>query len=445
MKILEFTPYIYLSNFKKFKRNPTGFGIGLPELFTALSIYNNVYVFTYVYHNKQINSLINKSVNFNLINYSLLELISNFNLNSFPNTYWYISQYVDNEIYPFYLFKFLFKECLIGYLEKIIKKINPDIIQIHGIGLDYIPFIEVAYNSNIPFVLTLHGLNFFDSNIKLYSKKEIEKDIIEFINYQKYHITTVSTGVQKQIIKNFNILNPEFIEVVNDGTDFYNWERNFNKALLRKKFSIDNDKFVIISVGNISSRKNQKFVVDALLKMKRKERNKILYIILGEDTQDMFLSQYIKSIGIEENVKIMGFRDREELIKYYCISDLLVQPSTSEGFGSPFLEAFSCGIPVLTFSDLDAVEDLYSENAMVLISKRNYNDFIKSIFYIMNRKYDQNKIINHGLKFSWNNIAKDYQNVFREAQLKYSQRSKNFKKDFMKFLKERGINSYDNK
>ena len=52
--------------------------------------------------------------------------------------------------------------------------------------------------------------------------------------------------------------------------------------------------------------------------------------------------------GVRENVDFAGFQEYEALIAKIKASKVLVLPSSREGFGMVVIEAFACGVPVVT-------------------------------------------------------------------------------------------------
>jgi len=56
-------------------------------------------------------------------------------------------------------------------------------------------------------------------------------------------------------------------------------------------------------------------------------------------------------IGIYTNVEFAGFQDYGSLIGKIKASKVFVLPSSREGFGMVVIEAFACGIPVITVKE----------------------------------------------------------------------------------------------
>src|SRR5690606_20103569 len=83
-------------------------------------------------------------------------------------------------------------------------------------------------------------------------------------------------------------------------------------------------------------------------------KSKIHWNIGGTGSYLIDLKVLVKELGIEDNVTFHGFIPDEELPSFYNSNDIFVlctreqANSTSvEGFGLVFLEAQSCGIPVI--------------------------------------------------------------------------------------------------
>ncbi len=130
---------------------------------------------------------------------------------------------------------------------------------------------------------------------------------------------------------------------------------------LRKELGVKNDDLLLISVGELSERKNQIVVLKALdvIKYTNPELfTKIKYIIVGQGILESRYKEYITSRRLETNVLLLGFRsDIPELLKS---SDLFVFPSIQEGLPVALMEAMSSGIDVVC-SNIRGNTDLVKE------------------------------------------------------------------------------------
>jgi len=67
----------------------------------------------------------------------------------------------------------------------------------------------------------------------------------------------------------------------------------------------------------------------------------------------------VMELGLQDNVKFMGYVSNEEKLRILSASQALVFPSLCEGFGLVILEAFSQEKPVLV-SDVRPLSDIVS-------------------------------------------------------------------------------------
>jgi glycosyltransferase involved in cell wall biosynthesis len=80
-------------------------------------------------------------------------------------------------------------------------------------------------------------------------------------------------------------------------------------------------------------------------------QNVPLYLVIaGEGKEDRHLRQLADSY-LPGRVRFLGKVAREEMYRFYSAGDLFVFPGIRESLGMVFLEAQSCGLPVVAFAD----------------------------------------------------------------------------------------------
>ena len=83
-------------------------------------------------------------------------------------------------------------------------------------------------------------------------------------------------------------------------------------------------------------------------------------MIVGDGDLKVSLQDYVDQIGAE-SVRFFGFQNRDQIVKYYTISDLLVLPSVRETWGIVVNEAMCFGLPVIVSDQVGAGMDLVSD------------------------------------------------------------------------------------
>lgn len=400
-------PYIYYPKIKSFSRNKTGFGMVTWEIAKRFAARGDeVYILT----STLCNSCTAEGVN--IIGLSIGDLFKN-------------AKYSKLLFYLFLLNKSggkgrarlaLFKNLLIeGYVSKVIKIINPDIIHIHGLGLSTLSFINPVSKLGESIIITLHGINSLDENIPISSyERKFEQKILKFLSQKNnVYITHISSGIKNIIENSFNTKQKDHFLLVPNGVDCNKFALDIGRKEIKKKYRVPINKKILLNVNSLGKCKNQIFILKTLNNMNFKVKNNIILYLIGEGPGRENLEDYLHSHKLEENVKLLGFKEGKELVEYYNMADLSVITSTSEGFGLPMIESFAAGVPVLTFSDLEAAKDLYNPNCMKLVKNRDVNEFGEAIKKALSMNWNRSIIKEHAKKFSWESAIDKYDDVYK--------------------------------
>ena len=112
-------------------------------------------------------------------------------------------------------------------------------------------------------------------------------------------------------------------------------------------------KSVIISVGRLVHRKGQDQLISALPEIKSKIAN-VHLVLVGIGPYQEYLEKLATQLGVREDITFIGRINYADLPKYICLGDIFAMPSRSrffglevEGLGIVYLEASSCGLPVV--------------------------------------------------------------------------------------------------
>jgi glycosyltransferase involved in cell wall biosynthesis len=105
-----------------------------------------------------------------------------------------------------------------------------------------------------------------------------------------------------------------------------------------------------IFVGRLIKEKNVDTLIKAtaLLKSKFPE---LKCCIVGDGPEKKALVELAKNANVYKNIEFAGFQEYRPLIGKIKASKVLVLPSSREGFGMVVIEAFACGVPVVTVNE----------------------------------------------------------------------------------------------
>lgn len=105
----------------------------------------------------------------------------------------------------------------------------------------------------------------------------------------------------------------------------------------------------ILGLGTLQPRKNFVRLIRAYDRL-RHERNLPHQLVIGGGRGWLYeeIDACIESLGLQEQVRLIGFVQDDDLPALYTAADVFAFPSLYEGFGIPILEAMACGTPVVT-------------------------------------------------------------------------------------------------
>lgn len=244
-------------------------------------------------------------------------------------------------------------------------------------------------------IYTAHGFHFF--------KGSPLKNWLFFYPIEKYlsKYTDILITINKE---DFTLAKSKFYaskvyKVPGVGIDTKKYiECNVDKDSYRKKLGINISDFVIISVGELSERKNHSTIIKAISKL---DNPNIKYLIAGIGNKKKDLEDLICKLHLEEKVFLLGFRsDIPELC--HC-ADIYAFPSKREGLGLAAIEGMASGLPLLS-SNINGIND-YSINGKTGFSypPEDYIGFSKGIEYFFKNPIRRHEIGNINI-----NIAKKY-------------------------------------
>lgn len=153
--------------------------------------------------------------------------------------------------------------------------------------------------------------------------------------------------------KRFNVKRVEYIHGIGMNTDRLRLARG--ETDIRTELGLDKKAFVVLSIGELNTNKNQKTIIQAIAKL---EAPDIHYILCGKGDQLENLQGMAKTYGIQDKVHFLGYR--KDVVDICSQADVYVMPSRREGLGIAALEAMYCGMPLVTSNVqglVDIVED----------------------------------------------------------------------------------------
>ncbi len=275
-----------------------------------------------------------------------------------------------------------------------IKKYNPDVIHLHNLHGYYInigilfQYLKKEFRGKI--IWTLHDCWAFTGHCAYFDyvrceewkkeckrcvqKKEYPKCVgISNSNNNFFKKKQLFTGIDNLIIvtpsqwladlvKN-SFLKEYKVKVIHNGID----TRIFKKieTNIKSRYNLK-DKKIILGVAAIWDRRKG---LDYFIELSNKLDNSYQIVVIGiNKEQKQQLPQNIIGILKTSSVK--------ELIEWYSVADIFVNPTLEDNYPTTNLEAIACGTPVITFNTGGSLESAIFYGKVV---NKNIDELIRAI------------------------------------------------------------------
>jgi glycogen synthase len=163
----------------------------------------------------------------------------------------------------------------------------------------------------------------------------------------------------------------------------------------------------ILFVGNIAGSKGIGSLVKAVLALKeRYPKISLRAIGKGDGEFLQHLERMVDSAGAQNNVDFRGYVPYEELPEHYGWCDFFAGPSTYEpGPGNIYLEAMSCGRPVIACDTAGTPEVVLDQRTGLLVSPNNLDALINAIVELSDNKNVRERLAENGRQWIEENFS----------------------------------------
>lgn len=289
-------------------------------------------------------------------------------------------------------------------LKNLINEYKPNIIHSSGFRADLL----ISTFNNQPKLSTVHNYPQLDYPTE-YGK------ITGYFLYKTHTYIlkkfTLCIACSKSVHDNLtDIFNLKSISYIENGIDPIIFKPTNEKISLRKKYDLDIDKKIWISVGNINYRKNTIFLINYW----KRNIDKDILLIIGDGP---LYQEYKNSTKEYNNILMLGKKKPSAIIELLQLSDYYISASKAEGLPMAAIEGLSCGLPVI-LSDIPPHQELLNKSKHNLIgdifSLKEDTNLMKS-----KEKLEENKenIKENCREFILNNLtsqlmAEKYYNIY---------------------------------
>lgn len=245
------------------------------------------------------------------------------------------------------------------------------------------------YYDSTRMIYTAHGFHFFKGNnpLKNFLFRNIERYVARYtdtlitINKEDY-----VAAKKFKLKKNGTV---EYVPGVGIDIDRINAIQG-NKEELCKELNIPVDSILLLSVGELSKRKNHEVIVRLLNQLP----DNIHYVICGQGQLENYLLDLAQKLKVNSRLHLLGYRTNIPQIMKSC--DIFVFPSLQEGLPVALMEAMACGLPCVASEirgNIDLIEDGVNSSLCNPIEYKEFLNSVKSINKEIGDKFGKLNII----------------------------------------------------
>ena len=292
-----------------------------------------------------------------------------------------------------------------GYsVPAILDKVKPDLF--------FSPDGFLSLRTEVKQVSVIHDINFEHRPLDLpKAYRKYYRTYFPQFAKKSDQIITVSEYSANDIASKYEIDRKKIHVAYNGANEAFKPLNEKIKEKTRKEFSKGEEYYVF--VGNFSSRKNVHGIIKAFDQYRMIGGKKKLLLVGNPLWRYAEMNDALEASPNQEEIIFTGSLSLDKLTKVVGSAFALVFPSYFEGFGIPIVEAFRCGVPVIT-SNKTALPEVAGDAA--LISEPDDFEKISSYFFLLESDGNQRlKLIQKGFSraesFLWANTANKVKSV----------------------------------
>lgn len=302
---------------------------------------------------------------------------------------------------------FAFFIATLPLLKKLRKTFPPDLIHVQMAGPAGFAAVLLGILFRKPVIVTAQG-----SDIHTFPKHIFLKRLVIFTLKKATMVVAVSHSLKDLILIMAHIQKKLF--VIRNGSRhevFF----PIDKVKARKSLNLPEERKSILFIGSLIPRKGVDVLLRAVACMNKKNINLLL---IGKGESEHALKALTKELHIEAQVYFLGSKKHEEIPLWLNACDIFCLPSHHEGFPTVIVESFACGRPVVATKVDGVPEAITNDTVGILVEPDNSKALASALDKALEKEWDYQAIAEYGRRFSWDTIACEYQELYKEVVLK---------------------------
>lgn len=308
-----------------------------------------------------------------------------------------------------------------------------DISEVKNVDLVHYPCFDLYSHSlpirkSYPTIVTIHDVIplIFKDHYPVGLKGKLNFNLQKLALKSCKHIITDSLSSRMDIVKYLNIKKEKISSIYLAVDDDFKRLSDAKLLNVKSRYKLPNQ--FLLYVGDANWTKNLPFLIEGFSKLlKQPSLAEIRLVLVGgvflkkveninhpELESLKIVNRLINTLHLEDKIIRPGNLNMQDLVGFYNLATILIQPSLYEGFGLPVLEALSCGTPVVC-SDSGSLQEVGGD-AVVYFKSTDIKQFVAITYEILQNKSFRLKLSKLGLiqaeKFSWEKFVQQLKQIY---------------------------------
>jgi glycosyltransferase involved in cell wall biosynthesis len=223
--------------------------------------------------------------------------------------------------------------------------LNPDLIASH-FALYTLPWIDLI--GARAFVVHFHGPWALEGAVETttapatWIKRQVERTVYRRAD----HFIVLSNAFKDVLCRTYDV-SPDRVSIVPGGVDVDAFAEEPPRSEARALLGWPTDRPILFAVRRLAHRMGLERLIEAMATVHEHVPDARLYIA-GRGPLRETLQEQIESLGLQDQVRLLGFISDDMLRRAYRAADLSIVPTIAlEGFGLITIESLAAGTPVL--------------------------------------------------------------------------------------------------
>jgi len=249
-----------------------------------------------------------------------------------------------------------------------IKTLKPDII-ISSSPKGGLVVTLVNLFFQLPRIHILSGILWSDKKYSLLNR--IAK-IIDFITFKFSKLIYLDSQSQIDFLLRYNIPKVRLSLIANGSMKGVNLNKfEYNKTdiqIKKKRYNLSDQTLILLFLGRISPEKGIETYLSSIIELFN-EGYDIKGLIVGRDEKNILKKYRKKNLDFHQYFQYFEYTDQPEF--FLQLADIVLIPSSREGFCQVAIEASACEVPVVGFNVIGLTDSIKQNESGFLVP---YND-----------------------------------------------------------------------